>query len=528
MTAAGATGAGPPGTWRLLAPALLGWALTAGAITSPGAGARMAWAAAICGAAVGLGAVIAGAARGRAVSTTVVATAGPGEPQEPPRPPRKRAMTGIVLIVCAVPVLLGARIAVGEHARSDPVLVVAAERGGSIAFEVRLTGFPKTRLSEFGERSWVRAAAETPRGRVPVLLWLDERPGRDWSPGTGLAVRGVPEFFAPEDQAAFGIRVLDIEPLVDEARGLDGRGFGALAADLRRGLHEAAGSVPGAELVPGFAVGDTALVDERLDRAMLESSLTHLTAVSGANCALVTGAMLWLMSRLGAGRRLRLLSAGVALMLFVGLIGPDASVQRAAVMAAVVLASGFGGRRAVALPALGLAVLVLLALDPWQSLQPGFALSVTATGGILLAAGPLANWLRRRARIPAFLALPVAVALAAQLACGPLILMLQAGIPAVGVLANVLAAPAAPLGTGLGLLSALLLPLSPVLGEAALLLASLPARWVAAVAHTSAALPLARWHWPEGWPGALLLAGCEAGLLIAWALHRGHLGLPAG
>ena len=135
--------------------------------------------------------------------------------------------------------------------------------------------------------------------------------------------------------------------------------IGEAAAALRSGLRERSEAVPGAALVPGFAVGDTALVGDDLDRAMTESSLAHLTAVSGANCALVTGAVIWLLGRLGAGRRLRAVAAGCGLALFVVLVGPDPSVQRAAVMAAVLLASGFGGKRATALPSLGLAVIAL-------------------------------------------------------------------------------------------------------------------------------------------------------------------------
>src|SRR5690606_19819490 len=63
---------------------------------------------------------------------------------------------------------------------------------------------------------------------------------------------------------------------------------------------------------------------------------------------------------------------------------------------------------------------------------------------------------------------------------------------------------------------------------AVVVLASLPARWVAATAELAAALPLARWHWPEGWPGLLLLTACQTALLLAWALRRGHLSWRGG
>jgi competence protein ComEC len=109
------------------------------------------------------------------------------------------------------------------------------------------------------------------------------------------------------------------------------------------------------------------------------------------------------------------------------------------------------------------------------------------------------------------------------MSCGPLLLLLQPGIPAAGILANVLAAPAAPLGTGLGLVALVLLPVAPMLGEACVFLASVPARWVAVTAEVTAGLPAARWNWPEGWPGALLLTAVEATLLLAWGIGKRHL-----
>lgn len=440
----------------------------------------------------------------------------------------------IVAIGCALLVLLGGRVAAVEHGRHDPAFVQAAAASERITLEVDLVSFPESKAGEFGaQRSWVRAQAPGVSGSVPLLLFLDRTPEANWSPGTRISVTGVLTQTPNGNSAAYTMRVSELANGAENSPGMElmervKSESREVITSLRSGLRAAAEQVGGAELVPGFAVGDTSLVTADLDAAMLESSLTHLTAVSGANCALVTGAIIWLLSRAGAGRRLRIAGAAASLGAFVAIVGPDSSVQRAAVMATVLLISGFGGKRASSLPALGSAIVALLLIDPWQALQAGFALSVVATGGILLLATPIAEWLRRRARLPQLLALPVAVALAAQLACGPFLLLLQPGIPAVGVLANVLAAPAAPLGTGLGLLTMLLLPVSPPLAHAALVCASFPARWVAATAEVTSTLPLARWFWPEGWPGALLLAGCQLGLLVAWALHRGHVSLPGG
>lgn len=518
----------PPGQWRLLVAALPCWAITAWAITVPGAGGVLA----SCAGALGIG--LLGWRLALQLTRSRRVSGGAHDARSPYEAPAVQAgraeaasaaAVSLLVLPLAALMLVGTQTSSVERARADPWLHQAATTGVTVSFEARLAGFPETRTTEFGQRAWVRANAQSPSGAVPMLFWLDGSGhiSAHWAPGTHIEVRARLQPQAPGDAVAYTASVTEVTELSGPSLAAE---LGAVAARLRNGLHDQASRVPGAQLVPGLAVGDTSLVSESLEQAMLESSLSHVTAVSGSNTGLAIAAALWCASRLGAGRRLRIVVAAAALLGFVGIVGPDASVQRAAVMATVLLVGRFGGRPAAALPALGLAVLVLLALDPWQALQPGFALSVAATGGILLAAAPLSRWLHRRTRAPQWLALPFAVAIAAQLTCGPLLLLLQAGIPAVGVTANVAAAPAVPLGTGLGLLAALIEPLSPAFAEAFVRLAALPAGWIAAVAQVCSALPGGRWNWPQGWVGALLLTVCECLLLIAWGLHRSVLALP--
>lgn len=491
----------PPGQWRLLLPALLAWAAAAWAVGHPGSGRMIAWTAGACGVLLLLCAVRA--------------------PRTPRVVSRARAALRLLALGCAVLVLVGARIDGEEFVRADPELRTAAETGAPLEARARLSSFPAAQ-SDGAEgaqpRSWVRADVETRRGEVPVLLWLDGAPRAGWAPGTRVEILGTPKALEAGSNAAYGVPVRSIQTAPPT-----GPSVGEVAAGLRDGLRGAAARVPGAELVPGFAVGDTALVTRELEADMLETSLTHLTAVSGANCALVIGAVVAVASRLGAGKRLRAVLASTGLLGFVAVVGPDPSVQRAAVMAGVVLLSGFGGKKGLALPSLGIAVLGLLLADPWQSRQAGFVLSVAATAGILLLVPAVRGFLRRRARLPDPLAVPLAVVLAAQFSCAPFLLLLQPGLPIVGVAANLIAAPAAPLGTGLGLLAMLLLPFSAELGARTTSLASLPARWVAATAEATSDIPFGRWHWPEGWAGALLLAACQAALLLAYGLASGRL-----
>ena len=501
------------GSWRLFGPAILSWALAAVLVHVPGTSRVVA-------------VVVVVACVGLVISAVITkARANNG---------RQTGALGIFLIAGAMILFLCVRIEVYEQARQAAPLTAAAESAGARVMVAQLAGYPEE-LTGFGgeSRSWVQAKLMKVEGErlataVRVMLWFPSLAPAEWAPGTPVQVTGVLKRAPPESAAAFEVQVNQFS----EASGTEGRSFigalGQYAAGLRVGLRHASATLPGAELVPGFAIGDTALVSAELDDLMKESSLTHLVAVSGSNTGLVITFFIAVASFAGAGRRVRIVIGAISLGLFIVCVGPDASVQRASVMAIVLLVSGFGGKRGRALPALGLAVFVLLAIDPWQAVQAGFALSVAATAGILLFAAPTQAWLSTRLRLPKLLSLPFAVACVAQFSVAPLLLLLQPGLPVGGVIANLLAAPAAPIGTGLGLAALVALPIAPPLGMTFLFLAMLPARWVEAAGELAVALPGSRWYWPGGWGGALLLAGVEALALIAVLLAAGRIEVRGG
>ena len=122
---------------------------------------------------------------------------------------------------------------------------------------------------------------------------------------------------------------------------------------------------------------------------MKASSLSHLTAVSGANCAIVTAAAFALAAAAGFGRGIRVMAALLALVGFIVLVTPESSVVRAGAMAVVVLIALASGRPGGGIAAAGVAVIVLLCVDPWYSRDYGFALSVWRHGGLVAAGRPV-------------------------------------------------------------------------------------------------------------------------------------------
>jgi competence protein ComEC len=217
---------------------------------------------------------------------------------------------------------------------------------------------------------------------------------------------------------------------------------------------------------------------------------------------------------MGARRGVRVAVGLVALGGFVLLVTPEPSVLRAAAMAAIAMLGVLLGRAGAGMALLSLSIALLLIADPWLATSLGFALSAVATASLLLFTRPLADGLARR--LPRALALALAVPLAAQLACGPLLVLITPNVPVYGVLANLLAAPAAPVATVVGLAACLAAPL-PVLQSGLAALAWFPASWIAGTATTFTELPGDLVPWIEGWPGAVVLGvvGAAVGGVVA-------------
>jgi competence protein ComEC len=122
--------------------------------------------------------------------------------------------------------------------------------------------------------------------------------------------------------------------------------------------------------------------------------------------------------------------------------------------------------------------------------------------------------------MPTPLAAVIAVPLAAQLACQPVLILLNPAIPVYGVVANLLAGPAAPAATVLGLLACVLLPVVPWLAAISAWLAWLPSAWVAAVALFFSGLPGAQAPWPPGALGVLALTLISVAVLaVVFSRH---------
>ncbi|WP_431678495.1 ComEC/Rec2 family competence protein [Kitasatospora sp. KL5] len=302
-----------------------------------------------------------------------------------------------------------------------------------------------------------------------------------------------------------------------------------IAAHLRAGLRATADHLPADSrgLLPGLVVGDTSRLPDDLREAFRATDLGHLTAVSGANLAVLLAVLLGAPRRPGEGGRGGLAGllglsvrttalAGTGLTLvFVTVCRPEPSVLRAAATGLLGLLALATGRPRQGVPALSGAVLVLVLLDPYLARSYGFLLSTLATAGLLTLAPRWADALRSRGW-PSPLAAAVAATAAAQACCAPVTILFAPRISLVAVPCNLLAEAAVAPATLLGFAALLTAPLAPGAARLSADLAAVPTGWLAAVARHGAALPGALLDWPGGAGGAVLLAATTVAL--CWAL----------
>lgn len=347
----------------------------------------------------------------------------------------------------------------------------------------------------------LNARGSQTRVSVPILALTSSDPAETGVQyGTTIKVKGNLKETEPGQAQHARIYVLGEAEILLEPGRVD-RMTNALRAGL---MDRTEGLSPqGRGLVPGAGIGDTSAMETELSDAMKTTSLTHITAVSGSHFAIiftVVAAGLWF-----CPLWLRVILIAVTMVGFVALVHPEPSVQRAGVMCAAMVFAMTLGRPGTSITSWAVAILALLVIDPWLARQYGFVLSVLATGGLILGTAPIARFLHNdkhpRWWLPNRLALIVAVPIAAQMACAPILILLEPHISLYAVPANLLAAPALFPATLAAVGAAVLGPVSDPIADLLVQVSSGATWWIAKVALFFAQLPGAHIGWWPGWVG---------------------------
>ena len=329
-----------------------------------------------------------------------------------------------------------------------------------------------------------------------------------------------------------------------------------------------------AALVLGTAYGDDSLMSSTAREEYKLSGLSHITAVSGANIAIVflgayrlvlairpyrfASAYLlirsWMrrlrgrstarsrrpahphqlaqlqqatppnahalpplvhrLSTLAIPHRVMVLCGVAAVLAYAMLLDSEGSVIRSLAMGLLGAYAMLRGSGRQSLAALQTTVLMCLLAAPHLAVDMGFALSVTATSALILLGPPLIRLLMRV--MPVFCAEMLAAPIVASLWCTPLILVMSGKVPLYSVPANLIAAPLAPLSmlAGLVALGFMLLGL-PALADLCLRAGGLAAQGIEWAAHTAAHAPGNPWEPGSNVPAVVCSTLCVLALSIA-------------
>ena len=328
-----------------------------------------------------------------------------------------------------------------------------------------------------------------------------------------------------------------------------------------------------AALVLGTAYGDDSLMSSTAREEYKLSGLSHITAVSGANIAIVflgayrlvlairpyrfASAYLlfrsWMQRLRGRGaarsrrsayprrpahsqqptppnahalpplvhrlstlaipHRVMVLCGVAAVLAYAMLLDSEGSVIRSLAMGLLGAYAMLRGSGRQSLAALQTTVLICLLAAPHLAVDMGFALSVTATSALILLGPPLIRLLMRV--MPVFCAEMLAAPIVASLWCTPLILAMSGKVPLYSVPANLIAAPLAPLSmlAGLAALGFMLLGL-PTVAELCLRAGGLATQGIEWAAHTAAHAPGNPWEPGSSVPAVVCSALCVLALSV--------------
>ncbi|MDK4228376.1 ComEC/Rec2 family competence protein [Corynebacterium pseudodiphtheriticum] len=316
-------------------------------------------------------------------------------------------------------------------------------------------------------------------------------------------------------------------------------GFAKFAANISDSLQAASQQFLGehtAALVPGMVLGDRSAQTDQQRQMYIDAGLSHLTAVSGLHVATIVAAAVILARVARCGPVGQSIAALAVLAFYASVVGPAPSVLRASITGLVGVAAIVNSSRMPPIHALSIAVITLLLIDSDLAVTFGFALSVTATAGII-ALVPLLYRPLARIRLPDVVVRAFAVSIAADIVTMPLVALMAGRVSVVSVLANVAVTPVVSIALLLGLTATILavLPLPFPAEAVALKLAEPVVWWIYRVASWAQDLPLATIEvtpWAAaityGWIIVALLAGLVrttiaagiTGMLFAGWLQR--------
>ncbi|MBA2269808.1 MAG: ComEC/Rec2 family competence protein [Chthoniobacterales bacterium] len=233
-------------------------------------------------------------------------------------------------------------------------------------------------------------------------------------------------------------------------------------------------------LISGMVLGVRDDTPDEIEEQFQQTGTLHLFAVSGLNVAIVAQLLWTLAAVVRVPRRPAIILTICGLFFYAAITGLNTSSVRAALMAAVLLAGYFAGRKVLAGNSVAAAAVLVLVYDTNQLFSIGFRLSFAVVIAIMLLADPflrlLMRWCQPDPFLPRSLIAPLqrssnaawgtiargaSVSIAAWLGSLPFILPYFHLLTPIALIANLIVVPLAFFVLAVGLMSLLVTPALP-------------------------------------------------------------------
>lgn len=200
-------------------------------------------------------------------------------------------------------------------------------------------------------------------------------------------------------------------------------------------------------IIAGICFGVKTFIPEIVSTSFSAAGVSHLLAVSGLHLSVWSTMLYAILRKLRVKQRMSSIAAILFIAFFAVLTGLNPPVIRAGIMLSIMFAAGLFKREADSLNSIGLALTVMLFVNPYMAVALGFQLSVFATTGLIVFMKPVSEFLNRPisnvknkyfTKAYKFISAAIAVSVSVTIATLPIYLVTLPSIPTMLIISNLL------------------------------------------------------------------------------------------
>lgn len=195
-----------------------------------------------------------------------------------------------------------------------------------------------------------------------------------------------------------------------------------------------------ADFAAALLIGEKSFSETQIESDIQISGLAHVMTVSGLHVGFLTAVLIWLASKLNAGRYISIGVIFALLGFYAYICGFTAPIMRACITGLLSLVAVSFGFRPDPLNNLAVAVLLIACINPFYILTLSFILSFSCALSIILFARPISNLLKY-IKLPGRLSENIAMSTSTAIGLLPVLVYAFRAVSVYNIFSNLIALP---------------------------------------------------------------------------------------